>query len=198
MNPRVIHRLGALTLGVVLAVFLFALPAGAAQADDCYPDGCTEPTLPPVDAEVSCTIDVNEGRPGETVTATVDNADGPVRLLLGGNEVAASGEVSGVRRIPAQAQSIALSFAVPPLDPGNYDLVAVGNDFTVQCTLGGVAGFGVLGVSLSRGDGDGDGNKGPLAFTGASILLMILVALALVAIGWFAVRSSRRRSLSRT
>ncbi|MDE0803828.1 MAG: hypothetical protein OSA99_10935 [Acidimicrobiales bacterium] len=164
--------------------------AGASQvSDDCaYPDGCTtSSTTPDGSDDPTCGISAESAQAGTTVTVTVQNvpAGGTVRVLFDGDVVASGsngtqgfrGDVSG---------TVELDFAVPAVAPGSYSLVAVGDSFTITCGSGD---FAVLASGQTTGD---DGDDGALAFTGSEILLMVLLALALLAVGAALVRRSRR------
>lgn len=181
-------------LAVLAALCLLAVvatPSVGAQAD-CYPDGCTEPTNPQPRADAACALTVGTGRPGDAVTARVRNSGtGPVRLLFSGSEVA---------NAAADVGAAVLSFVVPPVGPGTYSVVAVGNDFSVECTFGDDAGFAVLAAGVTQGgaanggsanSGSASGGVRALAFTGFDVLLLVAIGLALLAIGWYLVRRSR-------
>lgn len=188
---------------------LLALSAGLAVAqDDCYPDGCSEPTNPPPSPDQSCMLSTTAGAPGTSVSATVSNvpADAEVRILFDGSEVARSsndeqslGSVGPMfARSSSQAQALSdvtLSFAIPDVPPGNYSVVAVGADFTATCSdAQGNDDFGVLAAGETTGgasDGDGD-----LALTGFEIAGLLALAVGLVATGWFLVRRARARRLT--
>lgn len=166
--------------------------AGAAQVgDDCsYPDGCpTSSTTPGGTDDPTCGVAVESAQAGATVTVAVENvpAGGTVRVLFNG-EVVASGSNSAQGFRGAATGTVELDFTVPDVAPGSYSLVAVGDTFTITCGSGD---FAVLAAGQTTGNGDG-GDGGALAFTGSEILLMILVALALLAVGVALVRRSRR------
>jgi len=132
-----------------LVTVLAGAPPAAAQSD-CYPDGCTPPTGPPAQ-EVSCETDRRNGPPGVVVTATVVDGGGSsaVRLVFDGETVDTE-----VAPPPGDVQ---LSFEVPDVPPGPYDLVAVGDTYSVDCRANGAAGFVVTG---GQGSAAGDGNPG--------------------------------------
>src|SRR5690606_2763194 len=110
-----------------------------------------------------------------------------VRILIDGNEVARGSNDGGIRPIVAvpmqDSGDVAMTFDIPELAPGEYSVVAVGVGFTVTC---GGGGFDVLADAAQTGDGDGA--KGALAFTGAQILGLVLLALILLAVGYVLVR----------
>ena len=174
----------------------------------------TTTTAPPADGP-SCGVSLSTGQVGSTVTASVTNvpAGGAVKILFDGVEVAnsadgdqqATGSAGGpvlLRSAPAKATqapslTVTLTFQVPDVPPGNYSVVAVGDTFTVSCGAGdGSTGFQVLAADDSTGSPIGSG-RGPLAFTGASIVGLIVVAAVLLAAGWLLVAATRRRRAAR-
>ena len=94
MRPfRFFSRPIAAVIAVLCVAFVApSVPVGAQE--DCYPDGCTEPTNPPPSADVSCGISLSSGQVGAEVTATISNvpAGGNVRLLFDGTVVADSAD----------------------------------------------------------------------------------------------------------
>lgn len=207
-------RTTRLAIALFLAIALVWAPGVGAQGppddppgngppfDDpdhpCYPDGCGPgPTTTAPPAGPSCGIALETSIVDAEVTATVRNvpAGGTVRLLFAGREVARAtnnGGVQSIRAMPAQAADLTMTFTVPDLPPGVYTVVAVGDTFTVTCTGNGFSIQGVAGSGGDRdGNGNGDGGGGALAFTGASILGLVLLGLALLAIGYYLVRRNR-------
>lgn len=187
---RQVHRcrvLAVLALLFGLLAIVGLAPAGAAQdTDDCdtYPAGCgTTSTTQPA-GDPTCGIAQTTVQAGATVEVTLSNIEvgATFRVLVAGSEVARS-TVQGTQGfLPMQAErtSTSVSFVVPDLGPGTYPVVVVGADFTISCGGGGLK---VAGSSTGR-----DG----LAFTGATILGLIALALILLIIGYVLVRRTRR------
>lgn len=166
-------RVVVVAMGVLgLAVVLGTSPAGA-QSD---PYGPTSTTTVPGSA-VSCQVSVASGAPGSPVEGSVDGATpgSAGEVLLGGTTV---GDFA-----VAAAGSAEFDFAVPVLEPGDYVVTVVGPTYNAECVVpGGGVLFAVLAAADSTGDDDGAG--GDLAFTGGSVLVLVLVGLMLVAIGY--------------
>ena len=189
MNNRFFGR--ALLMVVVAVLLLATAPAHAVEEDDCYPDGCQpHTTVEPTD-DPSCSLGSESGEPGSTQRATVTDAtSSPVRILFDGTEVGSGSAASGFR--PLGAATLQIDWTVPAdASPGSHEVVAVGPDFSVRCLFDGED-FAVLAAAAGT-DGGGDGDDG-LAFTGRDVILMVAIALALIAIGYALVRSTRRRS----
>lgn len=208
--PRIVTLCATALLCVL---FVFPMAAAGAQ-EDCYPDGCTEPTNPAPAPSKSCGISLSTAQVGATVTATVTNVPegGTVRIMFDGSVVASNADdeqslsVGGplfARSAPARQTSsdVVLDFTVPDVPPGTYSVTAVGADFTVTCGDGdGNTDFQVLaGNSLPRTDADGNngsGHVGPLPFTGLEVGVLVLLAIALIGAGWYALRRSKSRRLT--
>lgn len=182
------RTLGRALLVVVAAILLLATtPALAVEEDDCYPDGCQPPTtVEPADP--SCSLGSESGEPGSSQRATVTDAtSSPVRILFDGTEVGSGSAAAGFR--PLGAATIQIDWTVPAdASPGSHEVVAVGPDFSVRCLFDGED-FAVLAADTGT-DGGGDDD---LAFTGRDLVLMVAIALALILIGYAAVRATRRR-----
>lgn len=194
------------------AALLFALaatallwqvaPAAAQQNPDPY--GGTTTTTRPAGGAISCNIGVEAGQVGARGTVVVTGAPlgAKIRVLLGSIEVgssdseqaaAAPGEVvavaAGAPVLFGQPSSVTIGFTVPELEPGMYQMFAVGVDFTVRCRTAAGGDFEVLGTSLER-----PGGGGSLPFTGASILGLLLLAVALLLLGrWLRRRGNDAR-----
>lgn len=179
---------GRVLLVVVAAILLLAAtPALAVEEDDCYPDGCQPPTtVEPADP--SCSLGSESGEPGSSQRATVTDAtSSPVRILFDGTEVGSGSADAGFR--PLGAATIQIDWTVPAdASPGSHEVVAVGPDFSVRCLFDGED-FAVLAADTGADD-DGDDD---LAFTGRDLVVLVAIALALILIGYVAVRATRRR-----
>ncbi len=190
-------------VAVCLALVLgfLASPAGAQDED---PYGGTTTTTGVATLEASCDLTLTQGRPGASVTATVNNVKfgATVRILFDGAEV-------GRGTAPMQAQSagqpvlfggealarqaattttLAIRWIVPQASPGSHLVSAVGDDFTCLCNPDRNGQFSVLGASATQG-----GNGGPLPRTGIYVGLFLAVAVALLLAGRAALEASRRR-----
>lgn len=169
------------------------MPVSAGAQDGCYPSGCSSTTTSAPPPGPSCGISLEAGQVGAEVIVTVHNVPlgGEVKVLLGGDEVTrgrSQPAVQPIRSMPVQSavSDVVMSFDIPDLDPGSYSIAAVGVGFTVTCGAGGLD-------VLAAGAGGGGGGGGALAFTGAQILGLVLLALVLIAIGYVLVRRSRER-----
>lgn len=111
-----------------------------------------------------------------------------VRLLFDGQQVA-----QGTAQGPGSSPQVNfdMSFTVPDVEPGQYEVTAVGTTFTVRCTGPAGRGFEVLGADQSRGIG-GEGGFS-LARTGIYVALLFAVAVALLLVGCVLVSRARRR-----
>ncbi len=195
---RTTSRLAFATLGLALLSVVIA-PAVVAQEDDPY--GSTTTTAPTNgrgDIEATCSLSIAEGRPGDTVTATVNGVflGETVRIFFDNvqvgittaPEVAASAATGGVvfngAALPAQVPvtSVQITFTVPPAVPGNHIVTAVGDTFTCFCNPDGL--FRVLGAPAG---------KGKLPRTGVYLVLFLVIAAALLTIGRGLLTASRRR-----
>lgn len=193
----------AVLLILVAVLAVFSAPSSAAVAgetEDCYPDGCVPPTNPPLPDDVSCGVSVETGQVGSTVTATVRDVPigSTVEIRFGGTVVASTADGPALLGRGAESRDVVLKFDVPDLPPGRYQVVAVGDTFTVACGSG--DGFQVLAASTdgpgSGEPGSGESRGGALAFTGMSALMPVVVALSLIALGAMVWRQARRRRYS--
>jgi hypothetical protein len=200
---RTTSRLAFATLGVAL-LMVVAAPAASGQDD---PYGVTTTTSPDEarEVEATCSLSVDEGRPGDRVTATVNGVflGETVRIFFDSIEVgsavapdvAAAGAGSpvlfGGTALPAQAAvtSVQITFTVPPAAPGTHVVTAVGDTFTCFCNPDGA--FRVLAAKAVAG-------KGTLPRTGVYLLLFLVAALALLVAGRGLVAASRRRRAGAT
>jgi hypothetical protein len=194
---RTTSRLAFAALGLALLAVATA-PAAGAQQD---PYGSTTTTAPDNgrgDIEATCSLSIPEGRPGDTVTATVNGVflGETVRIFFDDLQVgrttapgvaaaaASGGVVFNGAALPAQqaVTSVQITFTVPPAQPGNHIVTAVGDTFTCFCNPDGV--FRVLAAK---------GAKGALPRTGVYIALFLVVAAALLVLGRGLIAASRRR-----
>jgi hypothetical protein len=207
---RTTSRLAFAALGLALLAIV-AAPAAGAQEDDPY--GSTTTTAPTNgrgDIEATCSLSIPEGRPGDTVTATVNGVflNETVRIFFDdlqvgitkapatlGAQLPRTGSVSGQSAggavvfngaaLPAQQQvtvSVQVQFTVPPAAAGTHIVTAVGDTFTCFCNPDGA--FRVLGAKAA---------KGTMPRTGITIALFLAVAAALLVAGRGLVAASRRR-----
>jgi len=182
----------ALLVGTLLLVV--AAPTAGAQTD---PYGSTTTTAPSTERDViaTCGLTVKEGRPGDTVEATVGGVffGEKVRILFDGVQVATvtaplrAEAVGGAvafngAALPAQAVSttVKVSFTVPNAAPGNHLIVAVGDTFTCFCNPDGV--FKVLGAKA-----------GKIPKTGIYVGLFLAMAAVFLLAGRAFLAESRRR-----
>jgi hypothetical protein len=207
---RTTSRLAFAALGLAL-LSVVAAPAAGAQEDDPY--GSTTTTAPTNgrgDILATCSLSVPEGRPGDTVTATVNGVflGETVRIFFDdlqvgitkapatvGGQLARTGSVTGQSAggavvfggaaVPAQQQptvSVQITFTVPPAAAGTHIVTAVGDTFTCFCNPDGA--FRVLGAKAG---------KGAMPRTGIYVALLLAAALALLVVGRALVTASRRR-----
>lgn len=187
----------AAVTGLVLALLL-AAPAGAASAQTpttaCDPTyGCTTTTPPPT-STITCNAQIT-GTAGGPQTAIITNAPPNVeaRVVFNGNPIAtgqtdAHGEATVAFQLPMSVQ-------------GSYQVLVAGVGFNVACGAAMHWDGGVGGVNQGQGNGGighngsgtGSGAGGLLAFTGFHLLLWVLIAAALVAIGESLRRVARSR-----
>ena len=160
LRSRVTVRvLASATVCLVLAGAL--APVADAQAPPGGPPyGSTSTTRPPGGGNPTCTTSRNSGPPGSTGTATVRNVPvgEEVTITIGG-EFAGSGVAgpSGNR----DRTTVQITFVVPNLPPGRYDMVATGASFTRRCGSGQ---FRVEGGAAAAGSTEtraSDGAGGP-------------------------------------
>ena len=172
---------------VSVALLTLLAPAASAQSDDPY--GSTSSTAPPPSGAVSCNVEPSQGSPGTNVTATVDGVDfgSQIQINFGGEVVAGTTAPSAFQ---SGTTAVELSFAVPDRAPGDYVVTAVGPDFTVTCGPDVEGVFAVLAASEST---TGDGGSGPLAFTGANLLVLVVAGLVALTVGVALVRRSQNR-----
>lgn len=202
-SGKPIGRTVAALLGAVCLLNVLVLPAGAQEADRCYPDGCTPPSNPRPSDEVKCKINRSSAEVGGSVRGTVSVLDRHdlVEIRFDGQTVA----FRDVASVGSNSGQWSFTFTVPQRQPGEYSVVAVGVDFSVSCTTAnGDASFEVLGEkrggggkdkkagSTSEGSERGGrvvaqeravaaGSDGILPFSGAqTALLVVLVAVALI------------------
>lgn len=197
---RTTSRLAVAVLGAAL-LLLAAAPAAMAQ-DPYGPTSTTAPrgpSDPRGEIEATCGLSIPEGRPGDTVTATVHNVffGERVAIFFDNIEVAstrapelAAASVGGPvlfggTALPAQAAttSVQLTFTIPPAAAGTHIVTAVGDTFTCFCNPDGQ--FRVLGA---KGSG--------LPRTGVYAGVLVAVALALLVTGRVLVSVARRRRSS--
>ena len=176
-----------LTIAFLVLVAAAAFPAfGASAQDDCYPDGCTEPTNP--------TIPDND--PTVEITPEVEVA-GTVRTIVysdfaPGATVEFTFQFSGIAGfLPLQSTTLGsdvadasgsgeLDVTIPAVsEVGDYLLTASDGIDTATDTYTVIA------------SGDEDDDDGALAFTGGTILPLIALALALLGAGFYLVRRNR-------
>ncbi len=174
-------RVAAASALIVLSA-LFAPALAGAQED---PYGTTETTAPPAVEGIVCQFDLEAAAAGTVVTATVSGRfaeSGDVNITFNG-EVVASEPVQG----GATEQEVTLRFSVPNLPPGTYDVSATGPGFTEPC------GRGTFTITGGTGVNQGGSGGGSLARTGAELAPWVLAGLALLGVGAYLVRQSRRR-----
>ena len=181
-------------VSVVILFLLVLVPLSSASAGTYPPPTPTEPTTPTADVDVCIGI---EGQvDGEAVAGEAEE-EGQVRVF-GSSGAAGSLDTVNVYAEPdhvllgsTQANedgSFSAAFTLPAgLEPGSYQVE------TDSETCSGSAVLSVLGVSSAGGGGDGDGDgtsvlgslaeRGSLPTTGSNILDLVLLALALIAIG---------------
>ena len=153
-------------LGAVCLLNVFVLPAGAQQADRCYPDGCTPPSNPRPSDEVICTINRSSAEVGGSVRGTVRVVDRHelVQIRFDGQTVASR----DVASVGSNSGQWSFTFTVPQRQPGEYSVVAVGVDFSVNCTTAnGDASFEVLGEKRRGGGNDKNDKKAGSASEGS-------------------------------
>ncbi len=190
-HRRRASRAVALAAAVLLTMVLVPSMASA-QTDPTDPYGTTETTQPPAVQGITCLFDLNAAAVGTVVTATVTGEfteDGDVRITFNGSTVARQAVTP-----TGSTQQVTLRFSVPNLPPGTYDISAVGPGFTEPCGRGTftITG-GTGGTGVNQGGGGGGSGGGSLARTGADLAPWILAGLALLGLGAFLVRQSRRR-----
>ncbi|MDP1821167.1 MAG: LPXTG cell wall anchor domain-containing protein [Acidimicrobiales bacterium] len=198
---RTTTRLAVALLAAAALLIVVAPTAGAQEDGDPYgnttttTDGGTDGGIDEVTA--TCTLTLREGRPGDTVTATVDGVffGESVRILFDGVQVgsttapvaaeAVGGAVAfnGVA-LPAQAEttSVRVTFTVPKAAVGTHVVTAVGDTFTCFCNPDGL--FRVLAAAKS---------KSSLPRTGIYLALFLAIAGALLVAGRALIGASRRR-----
>ena len=191
---------------VVAGLVALAVPAAAAAptavAQSCNPAyGCTTTTAPPA-VTIHCVMDIHAGPAGITVTIACAGiaAGTPVTILWNGHIVATGvtlaglGNVTGVAAGQAQAfngPAVAaaaapvshISYPAPNFNPATYQVTIAGTTFNQ-----GVGPFALSGASTPASTGSS------LAHTGITVLLWVVVALALVAVGYLLTRALQRRA----
>jgi len=208
------HRTVRTRRGLRAALLLIGLlavlvPAGAASAaarpgPKCDPTyGCTSTTTTAPPPAIKCGMNLHSGPHGVSVTIGCSGvAPGTqVRVLWGGRQVASGVMLAGLGGVvpvsaghaqvfdaPAGAESAGqavstshLVYAAPDFAPATYDVVLAGDTFSVP-----VGPFTLSGSSTAS-------TSGSLAHTGITVLLWLLVALAVVAVGYLLNRANQRR-----
>ena len=196
---RTTSRLAFAALGLALLAVV-AAPAAGAQED---PYGSTTTTTSPGngrgDIEATCTLNVDEGRSGDTVTATVNGVflGETVRLFFDdlqvgittapgvagastGGPVVFNGPALAAQQTPTT--SVQITFTVPPAVAGTHIVTAVGDTFTCFCNPDGA--FTVLGAKAS---------KGTIPRTGVYVALFLVIAAVLLVVGRALLVAARRR-----
>jgi hypothetical protein len=198
MKVRTRARIAAVLVGAI-ALPLIAASVASAQSD---PYGSTTTTAPVREVTATCGLSLGEGRPGDTVTATVGGvffgetvrilfdttvvaqATAPLRAQSTGGAVVFDGAaIAG--QDDAVSTTVTLKFQVPKsATAGTHVVRAVGDTFTCFCNPEGA--FKVLGASGSS-----------LARTGVEIGLLIAMAIALLVLGRGLVLSAKARRTER-
>ena len=190
-STRPLRRAAVLasSLGLALGAVLGAGPSAAQVCDPIY--GCIPTSETTESVQQSCNASTPAATTGETVNVTAFNVPPNITLefRLGGQVVATeqSGAATAFSAAAPGFTDVSTSFTVPSLPPGNYELSASGPGYFASCTDAG--GFGVQAQQLRRDDGGG----GSLARTGMTIGLLLLLAIALVAVGRAVLAASDRR-----
>jgi len=203
IDMSAVRTTSRLVLALFGAALLLLVAAPSANAQDPY--GSTTTTKPSVrSVEASCSLSLKEGRPGDTVTATVNGVflGENVRLLFDGVQVAATTApttltgtshplaatavgspviFNGGTQQQIQTTSVSLTFKVPNAQPGTHVVTAVGDTFSCFCNPNGE--FLVLAPKSSRS----------LPRTGIYVALYLVVAAILLGIGSELVLRARRR-----
>lgn len=177
--PRAAMLVVAMLLSVT-GLDVFGAPHAGAGGEDPY--GSTSTTTEP-ELEVSCRLEAASGVQSTAVEGSLEGwASGEVVSVFLGSTL--------VDRVTVDADGNGdIQFNVPTLPPGEYQASASSVSGTAECQ---VPGGGTLFEVLADADDSGDG--GGLAFTGTSVLVLALVALALIAAGWLLRRSSTART----
>jgi outer membrane lipoprotein SlyB len=188
-----------LAMTLLVAALLTGLAADTAAAQDPY--GNTTTTRPPArEVEATCSLSIPEGRPGDTVVATVNGVflGENVRILFDGVQVGsgtapsvAAASVGGAVQfngaaLAAQSNgttSVKITFRVPNAAVGTHVVTAVGDTFSCFCNPNGA--FRVLASKSARS----------LPRTGIYIALYLVLAAILLGIGSELVLRARRRRL---
>ncbi len=184
---------------LLVAALLTGLAADTAAAQDPY--GSTTTTRPPArEVEATCGLSIPEGRPGDTVVASVNGVflGENVRILFDGVQVGsgtapsvAAASVGGAVQfngaaLAAQSSSttsVKITFRVPNAAVGTHVVTAVGDTFSSFCNPNGA--FRVLASKSARS----------LPRTGIYIALYLVLAAILLGIGSELVLRARRRRL---
>lgn len=175
-------RSARLSVVLFLVIGLFWVPgAGAQEPGECYPDGCGPgPTDPPPTELPVCDKNKTRVRVGEIVEVTCQRVPHGhrIRIIVDGSEVtsAVATPLATFRPLQTDTTTLSMDFAMPEVEPGRFDIHAVGPDYTVP------VGNGLLIVDPGGGGGGG------LAFTGTTILWLVLVAAIALLVGYALVR----------
>jgi hypothetical protein len=199
MKVRTRARIAAALIGAV-ALPLMAAPVASAQTD---PYGSTTTTAPVREVTATCGLSLGQGRPGDTITATVGGVffGETVRILFDTTVVAqttaplAAASTGGAVLFGGTAvagqdddvsTTVTLKFQVPKgADSGTHVVSAVGDTFTCFCNPEGH--FKVLGDTGSS-----------LARTGVEVGLLAAIALALLVLGRGLVTTAKARRAERS
>jgi hypothetical protein len=192
MGPTRRRHLAALGAGLV-AVLMLAAPA-AAQEDPYGSTSTTHATGP----QPSCRLDEPSVTPGSTTVAHVHAAPrgSTVRIFFDGEPVAEA-QANGPGSSPQV--NIDISYTVPDVDPGSYEVTAVGATFTASCGNQSVEGETVVGGKQVERDsvdsrGATGGLGGSLPRTGLAIGMLLAAAVALILGGRALLDRARLRS----
>ena len=182
------RHLLAMLAGLV-AVLMLAAPAAA--QDDPY--GGTSTTRPAPGPRPTCRVKPDSVTPGSTAVARVNAVPrgSTVRVTFDGEQVAEA-QADGPGSSPHV--NIDIPYTVPDVEPGSYEVTAVGATFTASCGSQRVEGE-VLGDQIER-DPDGSGGGvlgGSLPATGLTVGLLVAVAVALILGGRVLLDRSRKR-----
>jgi hypothetical protein len=170
------------------------------------PYGSTTTTVPGGSADTGCSLNIDKGKPGTEVFATVFpvRPGAVVRILVNGVQVGigtapsvalpqtgdtrgATGPVTGQSAATAvrfaQAEpvtSVTIAFRVPDLPPGVVSVTAVGSNFTCFCNPDGA--FTILAKDAGR--------TGALARTGIYVAMFLVAAAFCFVLGRAFLRAS--------
>lgn len=203
-HSKRLGRWAAATVLVAVTTIGFggASASGQTPTTSCDPSsdpyGCVSTTTlaPGVVPTPGCAVSDSTVTVGQRVDVTItDVPDGTsITLSLGGQAVANGSAPSSTTE---GYSDVAMSFTVPDLAAGSYQLVATGAAFSVEC-LSAEGGIQVLAAGAtqtprSAGSGSGTGS-GSLARTGAAIGGLLLLAGTLLVGGRVLLGRSRRHA----